>query len=80
MQLRTYLESMYKRSMKAEVELIWVDYVDLLPRLCQCQAVREFRKVLTTAQPMAIMPNIQYRLTGGIDCINSSNLGILRFN
>jgi hypothetical protein len=29
---------------------------------------------------MAIMPNIQYRLTGGIDCTNSSNLGILRVN
>jgi hypothetical protein len=29
---------------------------------------------------MAMMPNIQYRLTGGIDCIISSNLGILRVN
>jgi len=33
--------------------------------------------MLTTAQPMAVMPNIQYRLTGGIDYTISSNLGTL---
>jgi len=40
----THLKSTYECSMKTEVELIWVEYMDLLPRPRQHRDMREFMK------------------------------------